>query len=93
MRWCKRVKRGCRMVQNDRIILDAATRGDLPVEEQQKLLALVDRFYPAKSGMVRRIHRVWGDYLRINFHALDNEFKIAESHFVNVNENQLVEMN
>ena len=83
------------MVQNDRIILDATTRGDLPTEEQQRLLALVDRFYPSKAGMVRRIHRVWGEYLRINYHDAYNDYKISESHFVSVGDqgDKLVEMN
>jgi len=83
------------MVQNDRIVLDAATRGDLPVQEQQRLIGLIDRFFPNKAGMLRRVHRIWGDNLRINYHDIYNEHKISESHFVTVGDqgDKLVEMN
>ena len=46
-----------------------------PAVEKQKLeiqAELLNLSFPEKSGFKRKIHHLWGNFYRVNFHSLNN---------------------
>jgi hypothetical protein len=81
------------MVQNDKHVPDATVRGDLAVSDEQQVLTLINKYFPERLGLIRRVHPIWKGYVRINFHDMSQGNHVTESHFVNVAEDGLQELN
>jgi len=65
------------------------------VEKEQTAPAnedLVKAKYPRKAGEFRRIHNVFDDYFRVNFHS-DETNLVTRSYFVYVQKGKVVERN
>ena len=62
-------------------------------ERRRRERALLDVRFPEKFGKIRRIHYLWGNYYRVNYHLTDQQNFVGESHFVQVREDRIVEMN
>lgn len=56
-------------------------------------LALLKQRYPEKSGCIRRIHPVWSNFFRVNYHQNESENVIVESYFVKVVDDDVTELN
>jgi len=57
------------------------------------VVALINKRYPEKAGRVRRIHPVFKNFYRVNFHSLDLQNEVTESYFVSVTPDAVTEMN
>ncbi|HYG75973.1 MAG TPA: hypothetical protein VEK08_13295 [Planctomycetota bacterium] len=81
------------MVQNDN---PTPTLGNAPKEAASGLtgvMALIDKRYPEKAGRIRRIHPVFQNFYRVNFHSIEKQNEITESHFISVTPDDVTEMN
>ena len=82
------------MVQND---APTPTIGNAPTDktsaEPHGVVALIDKRFPEKAGRIRRIHPVFKNFYRVNFHSLEKQNEITESHFVSVTPEAVTEMN
>jgi len=56
-------------------------------------LTLVKLTFPEKSGYVRKIHHEWDKFFRVNYHQVAANNAIGESHFVQVVDQRVVELN
>ena len=75
---------------------EAPARAEPDSEEEERRRRereLLDVRFPEKFGKIRRIHYLWGSYYRINYHLTDQQNFVGESHFVQIHEDRIVEMN
>lgn len=79
------------MVQNDKT--PVAPLPATSASEQQKILALINKRFPEKSGFIRRIRPVFNNYFRINFQDTAQCNYVSESHFINVEDDKITELN
>lgn len=81
------------MVQNDKYVPDATVRVDESVSAEKQALALINKYFPERLGLIRRVHPIWKGYVRINFHDMSQGNNVTESHFVKVAEDEVTELN
>lgn len=60
---------------------------------QPEVLLLLAHKFPDKNGCVRRIHPLWHNFFRVNYHRVGEGNVIFESHFVEVHETAVMELN
>jgi hypothetical protein len=53
---------------------------------------LIQRKFPAKKGLLRKVLHLWGVYYRVNFHDPEKSNYIVQSHFVRVAEGLVEEI-
>jgi hypothetical protein len=70
------------MVQEDVVpTIPAPSTGAVKLDEA---LSMIERAYPTRVGSVRRIHPVFKNCYRINFHDPNNNYAVGDSYFVSV---------
>lgn len=70
------------MVQEDVVPkIPASTAGTVKLDEA---LVMIEKAYPTRVGTVRRIHPVFKNSFRINFHDPENNYAVGDSYFVTV---------
>jgi hypothetical protein len=72
--------------------MEAHALSSLPAATANELDLLKQR-YPEKSGCIRRIHPVWDNFFRVNYHQIDSDNVIIESYFVKVVDDHVTELN
>jgi hypothetical protein len=64
-----------------------------PKPSEPSALSLVEARFPQRPGLTRRIHPVFQNHYRVNFHNIDQGNTVAASHFVSVHGGAVEEMN
>jgi len=54
------------------------------VETKTNYEAMVNEKYPERAGYLRRIHKLWDNAYRVNYHETDGSHEVVESVFVQV---------
>jgi hypothetical protein len=73
--------------------MDHETMNFTQTAQPPETLALVLARYPEKAGLKRRIAHLWGNCFRVNYYSPELQNCVVESHFVQVQAQQVVEKN
>lgn len=62
-------------------------------QRRRQEIEVLEKHFPERWGQIRRIHYLFGNYYRINYHRPERDNAIGASHFVQVKGEKVVERN
>lgn len=62
----------------------AAPAAPDPKIKEAQLNLLISRTLPIRLGFQRRVHHLWDNKYRVNFHDTDRDNQITQSYFITV---------
>lgn len=85
---CEKVFEDCKNKIGEDQMTSTTKKGKKPViQEKQEVkpdenIIKLENMYPNKTGCIRKIHLLWNNHYRINYHDINNNNYIKDSHFV-----------